>query len=384
MVAVENGMLLGVIDRIYGSIDRPELWPGTIDAIGGLLGGRRHFWVSDDPSHGGGGTHTRSALEAGCEPTLFLSQADLKALDEYEAEFGELIVRFLTNIFLSILCSPDESRAREAIGLSMAQRYLQAIEPLDRTSASPHRAGAQRRKLLAALWEDGHAFRHEHLALMRSLTPHLDRAIRLQLRLQSSNLYADSVSSALDALTLGVILVDCSCQVLWTNRRAREMTGGSGSLRLRDGQLSARLKTETQSLRVLIAEVVSAGRSGLLAISRGPGSRPLLVMTVPLASPSGVAADRTACGAVFLSDPDRADRPSVASLQRIFDLTYREAQTAIAIASGHGLKAAARAMGVAPTTVRSQLQQAFAKTGTKHQAELAALINKTLTQVRND
>lgn len=383
MVAVENGMLLGVIDRIYQSIDRPELWPGTIDAIGSLLGGRRHFWVPDDPNHGGV-THTRSALEAGCQPTLFLSQADLKALDEYEVEFGELIVRFLTNIFLSILCSPNQSRAREAIGLSMAQRYLQAIDPLDRTLASPHRAGSQRRKLLAALWEDGHAFRHEHLTLMRSLTPHLDRAIRLQLRLRSSNLYADSVSSALDALTLGVILVDCSSQVLWTNKRAHEMTGGSGGLRLRDGQLAARVKSETQSLRGLIAEAVSAGKSGLLAISRGPGSRPLLVMTVPLASPGGVAADPTACGAVFLSDPDRADRPSVASLQRIFDLTYREAQTAIAIASGHGLKAAARVMGVAPTTVRSQLQQAFAKTGTKHQAELAALINKTLTQVRND
>jgi DNA-binding CsgD family transcriptional regulator len=38
-------------------------------------------------------------------------------------------------------------------------------------------------------------------------------------------------------------------------------------------------------------------------------------------------------------------------------------------------------MGIAVTTARSQLQQAFAKTGTKHQAELAALV-RTLTQVR--
>jgi DNA-binding CsgD family transcriptional regulator len=382
MVAVENGMLLGVVDRIYESIDKPQLWPGTIDAIGGLLGGRRHFWVADDPDHSGS-SRTRPALEAGCQPVLLLSQADLKALDDYEREFGELIVRFLTNIFLSILCSPNEAGAREAIGASIAQRYLHAIEPLDHTSACPQ-AGSQRRKLLAALWEDGHAFRHEHLVLMRSLTPHLDRAIRLQLRLRSSNLYADSVSSAFDALTLGVILVDCCGRVLWTNKRAREMTGGSGGLRICDSQLCAPLRSETQSLRRLIEEAVSTQRSRLSAIKRGPGLRPLLVMAFPLASPNGEAADRTACGAVFLTDPDRADRPSVDSLQRIFDLTYREAQAAIAIANGHGLKAAARAMGVAPTTVRSQLQQAFAKTGTKHQAELAALIHKTLTQVRND
>jgi DNA-binding CsgD family transcriptional regulator len=89
-------------------------------------------------------------------------------------------------------------------------------------------------------------------------------------------------------------------------------------------------------------------------------------------------------GVVFISDPERTDNPSVESLRRAFDLTYREAQTAIAIADGHGLQAAADAMGVAPTTVRSQLQQAFAKTGTSHQAELAALVHRTLTHIRHN
>ena len=87
-------------------------------------------------------------------------------------------------------------------------------------------------------------------------------------------------------------------------------------------------------------------------------------------------------GVVFVSDPDLTDDFNVESLRRAYDLTYREAQTAIAIARGHGLKTAARAMGVAPTTARSQLQQVFAKTGTNHQAELAALIHRTFTHVR--
>lgn len=84
----------------------------------------------------------------------------------------------------------------------------------------------------------------------------------------------------------------------------------------------------------------------------------------------------------FVSDPDRSYSFTVESVQRAFDLTYREAQTAIAIARGQGLKIAARAMGVAPTTARSQLQQVFAKTGTNHQAELAALVHRTFTHVR--
>jgi DNA-binding CsgD family transcriptional regulator len=89
-------------------------------------------------------------------------------------------------------------------------------------------------------------------------------------------------------------------------------------------------------------------------------------------------------GVVFIIDPDRVDRPTVDSLRRAFDLTYREAHVAIAVAQGNGLQAAADAMGVALTTARSQLQQVFAKTGTRQQAELAALVNRTLTVLRHD
>jgi DNA-binding CsgD family transcriptional regulator len=122
-----------------------------------------------------------------------------------------------------------------------------------------------------------------------------------------------------------------------------------------------------------------------LAISRGVELRPLLLIAIPLKpeSPPHVS-NKSPCGVIFISDPDRTDNPTVDSLRRAFDLTYREAQTAIAISNGHGLKAAANAMGVALTTVRSQLQQAFAKTGTRHQAELAALVHRTLAHVRHD
>jgi hypothetical protein len=77
-----------------------------------------------------------SVLEAGCQPTFFLSRADVKALDEYEQEFGDLIIRFLKVIFLSILWSPNDVDTREAIGLIMTQRYMQAFEVSGATSSS--------------------------------------------------------------------------------------------------------------------------------------------------------------------------------------------------------------------------------------------------------
>jgi hypothetical protein len=43
MVVASEGALLSTVDRIYEAIERPELWPQTIYAIGELIGGRRHF-----------------------------------------------------------------------------------------------------------------------------------------------------------------------------------------------------------------------------------------------------------------------------------------------------------------------------------------------------
>jgi DNA-binding CsgD family transcriptional regulator len=97
-----------------------------------------------------------------------------------------------------------------------------------------------------------------------------------------------------------------------------------------------------------------------------------------------IANNNSAHVVVFISDPDRSDNFTVESLRKAFDLTYREAQMAIAITQGHGLKMAARTMGVAMTTARSQLQQVFGETGTNHQAELVALLHKTLPHLRQN
>jgi DNA-binding CsgD family transcriptional regulator len=383
MGTADRGSLLEVVDRIYASIERPELWPNTVYAIGDFLGGRPHFWRLARGTEQIGPAQTISVLEAGCQPTFFLSRGDLAALDEYEREFGELIVRFLKIVFLSMLWSPDDVYGRESIGLIMTQRYLQALDLPEETSVPS--SSSMHRKLIAALWEDGHAFSRENLESMHLIAPHLDRAVRLQMRLNSADLHAKRISGAFDALTLGVVLVNASGRPLWLNKRAEEITSRSTAIRLCSTGLAGHRRSDTQSLHDLIKGAVSSGKHGLLAISRGADLRPLLFIAVPLKPPDARDIhDQSVCGVIFISDPDRTDRPSAEYLQQAFGLTYREAQTAMAIANGHGLKVAARSMGVAVTTARSQLQQAFIKTGTSHQAELATLVHKALTHLRYD
>jgi DNA-binding CsgD family transcriptional regulator len=371
----EEQDLIALIERIYASVEQPEHWPGTIGDIGRLVGGGSHFWsanssvVYEQPN--------QTASEAACHGTFLLSRTDLKVLDQYVAEFDNLIVRFLRLVFLSVLWSQKDVGAREALGERIARRYLQGREA-SRTDI--HAA----RRLIAAMWEDGRMFDLRQLHYMRLLAPHLDRAARLQMHLNLVTLRSELVSGAFDRLTLGVIVVDQTGSEIWHNQQGGEIASDPEALTFSGPRLVGKDASSTQLVRELICRAV-AGEPGLLPIER-QNSKPLLLVATPLRSADmhdlSTRPDDTGYAVVFLSDPDRPHNFTVDSLRRAFDLTHREAQTAIAVAHGHGLKTAARAMGVAPTTARSQLQQVFAKTGTSHQAELAALVHRTLSHLR--
>jgi len=369
--------LASLIDRIYASVERPELWPETIGEIGHLISGRNDFW--SDPGRLFYSQRSSIASEATCRGTFLLSRADLRALDQYAAEFDNLIVRFLRLVFLSVLWSQKDVGAREVLGARIVRRYLHGHE-------ASRSDGHVSRRLIAAMWEDGLIFDLRHLQYIQLLAPHLDRAARLQMRLNLVTLRSELVSGALDRLTVGVVVVDqTSSRIIWHNRRAAEIASDPQVLTFVGQRFTGRDAASTQSIRELIARAVDRGEAGLLPIER-EDLRPLLLIAAPL-KPGGMhdmsaQPGETGYGVLFISDPDLSENLSVESLQSAFELTFREAQTAIAIANGRGLKTAARAMGVAPTTARSQLQQVFAKTGTSHQAELAALVHRTLTHVR--
>ena len=77
---------------------------------------------------------------------------------------------------------------------------------------------------------------------------------------------------------------------------------------------------------------------------------------------------------LILVDLDDSPLPSPAVLQTMFGLTLAEAHLALQIARGETPADIAEARGVALATVRSQLASVLAKTKTRRQAELVALL----------
>jgi len=77
---------------------------------------------------------------------------------------------------------------------------------------------------------------------------------------------------------------------------------------------------------------------------------------------------------VFVLDPTRHERVCAEALPNLFGLTPAQAALAVALAEGRTLADVAHETGLALSTVRERAKQLFARTGTRRQAELVALV----------
>jgi DNA-binding CsgD family transcriptional regulator len=68
--------------------------------------------------------------------------------------------------------------------------------------------------------------------------------------------------------------------------------------------------------------------------------------------------------------------PSEARLRALFDLTAAETRLAQHLARGDSVEEAAQALSIKMTTARTQLAAVFAKTDTRRQAKLVAILSR--------
>lgn len=82
-----------------------------------------------------------------------------------------------------------------------------------------------------------------------------------------------------------------------------------------------------------------------------------------------------------LVDPDARLTPDIGTLRAMLDLTPAEARLAVALQSGNDVSEASVQLHISPETARKHLRSIFAKTGTRRQADLVALISNLLPDV---
>jgi len=213
------------------------------------------------------------------------------------------------------------------------------------------------------------------------LVPHLQRALEMNIRTAELAMTRTASAELLNRLRQPVLLVDAACHVLFANRECECIFADQFGLRLDSkGVVRGRLDDETDMLHKAVAQsarpATFGGKEGgaSLRVSRDSLRSPLAVLVIPLPSETYWLAPRRPAAILFISDPERADNPTVASLRSSFGLTRTEAAMAIEVLNGGGLKSAAARLGVAPTTARTHLTSIFNKTRTRRQADLVRIL----------
>ena len=175
----------------------------------------------------------------------------------------------------------------------------------------------------------------------------------------------------LERISCGGVVFDASGHVLRVNRTAELVLKEFGSLghtaHLSHNHVGDAIK------RLLLMNSRRFALSGDIwtGVQRS-GKRQLLLHSVKLDEGSAGGADRV----VILVDLDLSPALNRATVQDVFELTAAEADIATGLAGGKALAEIAIARGISIATARTQLASIFAKTHTRRQAELVALLTR--------
>lgn len=226
---------------------------------------------------------------------------------------------------------------------------------------------------------DADPFDERSLELLTTLTPHFQRALRIQKELHSAQSREKTLSHALSRLMLGIIVLDGADRVVYRNEVTTSLLASHRALRIQGDKLIIHYREESQALQELLDRLRSSSnihQDTALGLRHPDRPHPLIVMGSALRESPGRVV-------LHLCDPDSAFCAPVADLVSTFALTHAEAEVAIQLANGLSLKDIANQKRASMETIRSQLKSIFGKLGVHRQQDLVrTLLNSGLNQSR--
>lgn len=230
------------------------------------------------------------------------------------------------------------------------------------------------------------------LKLLERAIPHLQRTMQILLRLNALEARQAAGEALWDLLPFGVFMLDEAGRILWANRAAQSIAAANDGLATRGGCLLAAAADENATLSRLIGEaaLTATGQGlaagGALSLPRPSLRRPLAVLVAPfrVARTEHALLSRQPAVVVLVSDPEAKPRPAPELLAQLYGLTAREAELVTLLLDGLDLRDAAERLALRMNTVRTHLREVFHKTGTRRQAELVALVLRSVAALRAD
>ena len=361
------------VEAIYTSAAEPSHWPAALQIVADCFGdvGAILIYGRDDGSFGV--IESPSLATANAEYAMRWSDKDIRAIRCRERGYWKTDVDVVTDRDVitasEMAVDPFYADFLARHGLQYFAAAMVSPDPRVEVSISVQRA------LGKAEYSD------EELDILGRLCPHMERSLRLSIRLMDAELSKLGLGDALSRVGMGVFVLDSIGRVIFSNEAARAALGDG--LEMVDDRLIAAhaIRDQQASMQRQVVEydpaALLANPQPILIQRRGEG-RPLTLYVLPIpAATEALNLFLTHARAIVLVIDLQSGDPADPSLIRdILGVTLGEAKIASLVAAGVSPREAAEKLGISEETARTVLKRVFAKVGVSRQSELAALLTR--------
>ena len=206
-------------------------------------------------------------------------------------------------------------------------------------------------------------------ALLRTVLPHLHRALVLHFRLEALQREHDDLTTCLDELSTGMVLLDTNATVVHANQAALDYLNGPRALVYENGKLCAPNCDVNQTFQQNLKNATSGQKRSLCGQPLSCGATLWL---------RGLGHDRAIA---YIASDRQARSLAPKLLIDAFGLTPAEARVGSLFGCGHTVDEIAAQLDISLHTVRLHLKKIQGKTGTHRQATLVRRMLETIPQV---
>ena len=218
----------------------------------------------------------------------------------------------------------------------------------------------------------------EQLSGLRLLSPHIRRAVTISNLFDMKTVEAATFAATVEALTVGVVLVDENSKIVHTNAAATAMLATGHPIMVRQGRIAVQSTTTTNTLQSAVTQAakdeVALGQKGIGIPIPQSGGDPLVIHVLPLRRSrvrSGLI--QRAVAVLFVASASAPPRLPHDALIQLYDLTPAEVRVFELICEGQTPAAISALLGIAVSTVKTHLFHVFEKTGCRRQTDLVRL-----------
>jgi DNA-binding CsgD family transcriptional regulator len=203
-------------------------------------------------------------------------------------------------------------------------------------------------------------FSQADAAALRQLYPHIQRAFTLHWEWRSMREQLVTYHASLDSMDFGVMFINPARRVQHVNRTAKALAADI---------LQAGLPTAGSVAQLIDAAAKGEGGATVFGKSR------MMLLTLPVSAPvRNTVGETRASVMLILVDPEKKPDAAADFVSNAFALSKAESRLIPLLLTGKTPAEMAQALALKLPTVRSQLSNVFAKTGTTRQQELIRLL----------